>query len=108
LSSKDILEADEHGIDARQIQYVAAQTQPGRMSPFVPTSDGGFVLFVESLMPVDEKLRSEEMPKFLQQLRQRRLSEMFSRWLFTEENRELASTPVPKEVAADKSASPSQ
>ncbi|HUC84657.1 MAG TPA: SurA N-terminal domain-containing protein [Candidatus Acidoferrales bacterium] len=108
LSSRDIPEADEHGTETRQMQYVAAQIQPGHMSPFVPSADGGFVLYVQSMLPVDEALKAAEMPKFLAQLRRSRLSEAFNRWLLGEENRELASTPVPKELESARSASNNQ
>ena len=87
---------------------MASQTRPGHISPFVPTTDGGFVLFVQSMLPVDESLRSAEMPRFLAQLRHTRLSEAFNRWLIIEENRELADTPVPNEMKAEKSAASRQ
>jgi len=107
ISSTEIPEAEGHA-ETRQVQYVASQTRPGHISPFVPTTDGGFVLFVQSMLPVDESLRSAEMPRFLAQLRHTRLSEAFNRWLIIEENRELADTPVPNEMKAEKSAASRQ
>jgi hypothetical protein len=103
LSSREVPEAAERGLESRQVIAAAAQTQPGHVSPFVPTTDGGLVLFVQSMLPVDESRKATEMPKFLEQLRRSRLNEAFNRWLFVEENRELASTPVPKEVESERS-----
>jgi hypothetical protein len=103
LSSREIPEAEEHG-GSRQMLYAAAQTPPGHMTPFVPTTDGGFVLYVQSMLPVDEAAKSTELPRFLEQLRNTRKNEAFNRWLFLEENRELRDTPVYKDMEAEKSA----
>jgi len=107
LSSRVIPEADEHNLDARQLQFVAAQTQAGRVSPFVPTADGGFMLYVQSMLPVDEAQKSVDLPRFVEQLRRTRLNEAFSRWLMTEENRELGNTPIPKEMESERNSAPS-
>jgi hypothetical protein len=108
LSSRDILEADEHNMDAREILLAAAKTQPGHLSPFVPTTDGAFVLFVQSVLPVDEARKSADMPQFLEQIRRNRLNEAFNRWFMVEANRELASTPLMKELQSQRASSSGQ
>lgn len=108
LSSREILEAEEHNIDAREILLAASKTQPGHLSPFVPTSDGAFVLFVQSMLPVDEARKTADMPQFLEQIRRSRLNEAFNRWFSVEANRELANTPLVKELQAQRTSSSAQ
>lgn len=93
LSSPDVPEAEGHA-DVREIKNAAFSTQPGHVSPFTPTSEGGFVLYVQSLVPVNETEKTSELPRFLAQLRRGRENEAFELWLQSEANRELRNTPV--------------
>lgn len=102
LSSKEIPEAEEHA-EARQIQNAAYSTKPGHISAFEPTADGGFVLYVQSLLPVDEASKKAEFPAFLAQMRRSRETEAFNLWLQTEASRELINTPVAQELMGGKS-----
>jgi len=107
LSSKDVPEADGHA-DIREIKNVAFfTTQPGHISEFEPTADGGFVLYVHSLLPVDEALKNSELPQFVSQLRRNREIEAFNQWVESEANRELRNTPVYAELMGNRSSSPS-
>jgi len=108
LSTRDIPEADEHNTDVREILYTAAKTQPGHLSSFMPTTDGGFILFVQSMLPVDEAQKTADMPKFVAQIRQSRQNEAFNRWFTIEANREFVNTPIPKELEAQKTSSRGQ
>jgi hypothetical protein len=108
LSSREILEAEEHNIDAREILLAASKTQPGHLSPFIPTSEGAFVLFVQSMLPVDEARKTADMPQFLEQIRRSRLNEAFNRWFSVEANRELANTPLVKELQSQRASSSGQ
>jgi len=103
LSSSYIPEAEGRA-ESRQIQEVTYSTQPGHISPFVPTADGGFVLYVQSILPVDQAVKNAAMPDFMAQLRRSRETEAFNQWLQTEANRELASTPVVQDAMAAKGA----
>ena len=93
LASQDIPEAEGHA-NIGEIKNAAFTTQPGHVSPFVPTAEGGFVLFVQSMLPVNESEKTSEMPRFLAQLRRSRENEAFNLWLNAEANRELRNTPV--------------
>jgi len=103
LSSQTVPEAEGHA-EVNQIKNAAFATKPGHASQFVPTAEGGFVLFIQSLLPVDEAVKTAELPRFLAQARRNRENETFSLWLETEANRELKTTPVYAELMGNKSA----
>jgi hypothetical protein len=83
-----------------QFKQAAFTTVPGHISNFQPTSDGGFVLFVQQLLPVDDMKKNEEMPGFLGQVRRARQNEAFNLWLEAEANRELRDTPFFQKMTA--------
>src|SRR5262249_25942740 len=58
--------------EAQQIGSVAYNMPTGKMSPFVPTSTGGFVLYVRQRLPVDESKMKEQLPAMMDRLRQQR------------------------------------
>ncbi len=81
------------GFDGRaelgQLKQAAFTTPAGHVSNFAATGDGGFVLFVQSLLPLDEAKKTAEFPQFLNQVRRGRQNEAFNLWLQGEANREL-------------------
>jgi hypothetical protein len=89
--------------ELRLLKQAAFTTQPGHLSNFFPTADGGFVLFVQSLLPVDETKKNAELPQFSSQVRRGRENEAFNLWLQTEANHELLNTPLRNEMAGGKS-----
>ena len=97
LSSQEIPEVGERA-DLRQLKQAAFTTPIGRVGNFMPTPDGGFVLFVQSLMPMDQVRKNTELPQFLAQVRRARQNEAFYLWLQSEANRELRNTPVYAEM----------
>ena len=103
LSSQEVPEAEGHA-EAGAIKNAAFYTKPGQVSQFTPSADGGFVLYVQSLLPVDEAAKSAELPRFLAQVRNQRESEAFNLWLEAEANRELKNTPVYDELTGKKPA----
>jgi hypothetical protein len=88
--------------DLDQIKRAAFSTAPGHVSPFVATAEGGFVMFVQSMLPVDQAAKNAAMPQYLAEVRRNRENEAFNLWLQTEANRELKNTPVYQELAAGK------
>jgi len=103
LSSTEVPEADGHA-QVSQVKQAAFSTQPGHLSQFVPTADGGFVMYVQSLLPVDQAEKNKELPQFLSQLRRARENEAFNLWLNSEASRELANTPLATEMNAKSAA----
>jgi len=102
LSTQEIPEAEGHA-EANAIKQVVFSMPVGHISSFEPTAEGGFVLYVKSLLAVGEELKNSEMPKFLEQVRQEHEDEAFNIWLQTEEGRELQHTPLPADLKAQQS-----
>ena len=92
------------GFDGRaelgQLKQAAFTTPVGHVSNFAPSADGGFVLFVQSMLPLDEAKKAADFPQFLTQVRRGRQNEAFNLWLQGEANRELRNTPVYQQMAA--------
>jgi hypothetical protein len=99
-SSSEIPELSDQN-ELNQVKRAAFTTSPGRVSPFVPTADGGFVLFVQSLLPVDQTKKGTDFPKFLAEVRRSRLNEAFNLWINTELNREIRTTPLYQQMQAN-------
>ncbi len=77
-----------------QIQNAAFGTPVGHASGFEETEDGGFIVFVQSRLPVDQAAMNANLPQFTAGLRRERESEAFNQWLQAEANRQLRNTPV--------------
>jgi SurA-like protein len=77
-----------------QLKQVAFATPVGDTSGFQETDDGGFIVLVQSQLPVDETAMESDLPQFTASLRQRRETEAFNDWLLREANRSLKDTPV--------------
>jgi hypothetical protein len=99
LNTSDLPEL-ENRATINQLKQAAFTTDPGHISKFVPTSEGGFILFVQQLLPVDEAKKNAALPQFMAQVRRSRQSEAFNVWLQTEANRELTDTPLFKQANA--------
>jgi hypothetical protein len=102
MSTQEIPEAEGHA-EVNAIKQTVFTTTVGHMSPFVPTSEGGFVLFVKSLLPINEELKNSDLPKYTSQVRRQRENEAFNVWLQLEASRELRNTPLAADLAAKQS-----
>jgi hypothetical protein len=80
LTTRELPELGEHA-ELGQIKQAAFTTAIGHASNFVETGDGGFVLFVQSQLPVDQSVMSADLPKFTADLRRSRENEAFNEWL---------------------------
>jgi hypothetical protein len=89
----------ENRVDLTQLKQAAFTTPPGKTSNFSATSDGGFVVYVQSLLPLDQTAMNADLPKFTADLRLRRQREAFNNWLQREGSRELRDTPLFKKQA---------
>jgi hypothetical protein len=99
LSTQKLPELDARlGLD--QLKSVALSTPPGHVSGFEPTDDGGFIVYVQSQLPVDQAVMNSEMPQYIASLRRARENEAFNEWLGLEANRELQDTPLFRREAA--------
>ena len=82
------------------LKQTAFSTPVGHLSNFVPTRNGGFVLYVKSMLPVDAAKKATDLPEFIAQLRRERISEAFNVWLQGEANREFRTIPSLQAPAA--------
>jgi hypothetical protein len=88
-------------VELNLLKRAAFTTPAGRISGFVETDAGGFVVFVQSQLPLDQAAMNAEMPQFTTQLRRGRQNEAFNLWLQAESNRELSNIPMLRQQAAD-------
>ena len=105
LSSSEVAEIGDHA-SIGQIKQAAFTTPVGHISRFLPDQDGGFVLFVQEMLPVDQAKKNAQLPQFTAQVRRARQSEAFNLWLMGEANRELANTPFAQAMAAEAAKQP--
>ena len=90
--------------DQNEFNYIKNLTfsvPVGSISPFIPTPDGGFILHVKSMAPVDPAKKAADLPGFMAQVRRSRESESFNIWVNTEANRELRNNSHFAELQAD-------
>ena len=87
-------------VDLNQLKQAAFTTPAGQISHFTETDDGGFILFVQSQLPVDQSVMNAELPQFVEALRRQRENEAFQTWLNVEANRTLGNMPFARRQAA--------
>jgi len=93
LSTADVPEAGNHA-DARELKQAAFGTTPGRISRFISTADGGFVLYLQKIEAVDTSKSSADLAAYTSQIRRARENEAFNLWVNSEASRELHSFPA--------------
>jgi SurA N-terminal domain len=96
LSTQDMPELDGRAT-LNQVKQAVVSTAPGMASGFIPTDDGGFLLCVQSRMPIDQAKMATDLPQFTAELRQQRQSQTFNDWYLREANRQLRDTPVARQ-----------
>ena len=76
-----------------QLQTVAYPLPTGKASQFVPSADGGgVVVYVKARLPIDEAKLKEELPAFLNRLRDQRQIAAFSEW-FNQASKQMELKP---------------
>ena len=99
-NTASIPEINDQG-EFNYIKNLAFNLPSGAISPFIPTSDGGFILKMTSVSPVDPAKKAADLPTFSQQLRRSREYEAFNVWVNVEMTRELLRNPAFKAMATD-------
>lgn len=79
-----------------QIKQTVLTTPVGSASGFQQTEDGGFVMYVESRLPIDRSKMMADLSQFTSQLREEGSQEAFQEWFRREANSELRDTPLPR------------
>jgi parvulin-like peptidyl-prolyl isomerase len=93
LSTPELPELGER-TDLNQLKQAIFTTPVGKTSDFEATRDGGFIVYVQSRLPVDQAKMNSDLPQYLAGFRRQRQNEAFSQWVNLEANRQLRSTPV--------------
>lgn len=99
LSTRELPQLGEEA-ELNQVKQAAFTTPVGKASGFEPNNVGGFVLFVQSQLPVDPSVMNAELPQFIASLRRSRENEAFNEWLQVEASRALSDTPMARRAAA--------
>jgi hypothetical protein len=93
LSTKELPELAGRA-ELSQLKQAAFTATVGHASGFQETDDGGFIVFVQSQLPVDEVKMDSDLPQFTATLRRSRENEAFNQWLMREASRSLRDTPA--------------
>jgi hypothetical protein len=99
LSTRELPQLGELA-ELNQVKQAAFTTPVGQVSAFEPNNAGGFVLFVQSQLPVDQAVMNAELPQFITSLRRARENEAFNEWLQVQASRDLSDTPLARRAAA--------
>ncbi|MGZ4974955.1 MAG: hypothetical protein ACXWDN_19520, partial [Limisphaerales bacterium] len=54
--------------------------QTGKMSAYMPTSEGGYVVYLKTRQPVDQAKLRKELPDFVARMREQRQNAAFGEW----------------------------
>ena len=93
LSTRAVVPIEEH-VSLNQFKSAAFTTPLGQASGFVPTADGGFVVFVRERLPIELAKLTADLPAFLNSVRQTRQNEAYNDWFRREAERSLRDTPI--------------
>ena len=107
LSTRTAAEIESH-VSLNQFKQAAFTTPPGKLSPFTPDSDGGFLVFVQSKLPLDEAKLKADLPAFTRAVQQGRRNEAFNLWFSREAERGLRDTPLARPQQPPAAGTPSK
>lgn len=68
-------------------------TEPGRLTPLLPSADGAMLGFVQALLPINETAMKTNLPAFTRSVQQMRRGEVFNEWFRAEASKAFASIP---------------
>ncbi len=89
LSTQELPELGER-TELNQFKQAVFTTPIGKASGFEATSDGGFVVYVQSRLPIDQAKMNSDLSQYTTALRRERQNEAFSQWVNQEINRQLS------------------
>jgi parvulin-like peptidyl-prolyl isomerase len=92
ISSRTIGEIEGRA-NLSQFKQAAFSTPPGQVSSFTPTGDGGFIVFVQAKLPLDEVRMKADLPEFARAVRQTRKGEAFNEWFRREAEKGFREVP---------------
>lgn len=89
-------------VNERTVKEISFNLKPGAASQFIPTADGGMILFLRNRFPVDEAKMKTELTAFLSQLRQNRQYDAANEWFGKQ--RQAMPAKLPESRKADQAA----
>ena len=98
-STSSLTNIDER-INFRTLHGMAGDLKEGEASRFIPTGDGGFVIYMRDRIPVTDEKIKQELPEFLSRLRLYRQSEAFNQWFRKEAEQARLTIPQPEKDQA--------
>jgi hypothetical protein len=93
LSTRELPEVGDRA-NLSALKQAAFTTPIGKTSDFEEIGGGGFVVYVQSRLPIDQSKMNSELPQYATALRRERQNEAFGQWVNLEANRQLRTTPV--------------
>jgi hypothetical protein len=99
ISSPTIAGLDPR-VNVNSVKGAAFSLKPGTASGFVPTAEGGFVLFLKERQPVDDAILKAGLNAFLEEQRRNRRGLAFQEWL----NHEFQKSGLAAQQARDNAA----
>lgn len=72
---------NERPKDFTTVAMAAAQTPAGEVSDFMPSDDGGLIVFVDKVEPPDPKKYAEERAGFEERIRKNKRDLVFNEWM---------------------------
>lgn len=97
LSTRSLTNVESH-VSLYQYKQATFGTPPGKPSVFTPTADGGFIVFVQAKLPLDETKLKADLPGFLNSFRQARQNEAFNLWVNAEALRDPGFKQILQEL----------
>lgn len=97
------LPALENHIAISDFKQIAFTTRLGGMSPFQQTADGGIIVYVNGVLPLDTAKMATELPEFWDRLRAQRQQEAFGEWFTRERMSGLRDIPALQKPAQPQS-----
>ncbi len=93
LSTRELPDLDDTA-PLDQLKNAAFTTPVGRASGLVTNSAGGFIVYVQSSLPVDQAKMNSELSQYLASFRRERLMETFNLWANLEAQRQMGAISV--------------
>lgn len=93
LSTRALPEVDQQ-MNLNQLKQMAYSLDPGEVSDFQPTANGGAILYLKEKLPVDNAKMQANMATFANNVRRQRQEEAFNEWFRREADRGLRDTPL--------------
>jgi hypothetical protein len=93
LSTRELPEVGDRA-NLSALKQAAFTTPVGKTSDFEETGNGGFIVYVQSQLPIDQSKMNSELSQYAAALRRERQNEAFNQWVSLEVNRRLRDTPI--------------